>query len=154
MTETGGGGGVQVVRPGSGEGLDVFGAAMVVKSDGSGMPLFVGEHVVPPGYAVPPHLHEGEDEAFYVLAGELTLWCEAGETKAGPGAFARLPRGVRHGFRNDTGGEVRFLVISQPGVQAAEMFRHLDRAGRAAAPGGPAPDEIVAICGQYGVRMG
>ena len=29
------------------------------------MALFVGEHVVAPGYAVPPHLHEGEDEAFY-----------------------------------------------------------------------------------------
>jgi hypothetical protein len=33
------------------------------------------------------------------------------------------------------------------------MFRHFDRAGRAA-PGGLMPPEIGAICAQYGVNMG
>ena len=45
-------------------------------------------------------------------------------------------------------GEVRAAY-----AQAAEMFRHFDRAGRET--GRPlAPEEIVAIAGQYGVSFG
>ena len=136
-----------------GEVLDVFGAAMVVKADPAALGLFLGENVVPPGFLVPPHIHAGEDEVFHILEGELTLLGAAGERRVGPGATAHLPAGSRHGFRNDTAAPVRFLVVVHPGLQAAEMFRHLDRAGRAA-PDGLTPQEIAAICAQYGVSMG
>jgi len=143
---------VTVLGPEAGERLDVFGATMVVKSDGSRNGLYVAENPIPPGYLVPPHIHDEADEAFYILQGELTLISAAGESKAGPGSCVLLPRGEMHGFRNDTAGMVRFLVISLPGPQAAEMFRHLDRATRAAAGALP-PPEIGAITAQYGVRL-
>ena len=58
-----------------------------------------------------------------------------------------------HGFRNDADRTVRLVVAATPGVQAAEMFRHFDRAGRET--GRPlGPEEIVAIAGQYGVSFG
>lgn len=102
---------------------------------------------------VPPHIHADEDEVFFILEGELTLLDEAGERRIGRGATAQLPKGGLHGFRNDTAAPVRFMVALRPGLQGLEMFRHFDRAGRAA-PGGLTPPEIMAICAQYGVTMG
>ena len=143
---------VSVVRPEDSEVLDVFGGAMIVRSAGGADRPFVAEHAIPPGYMVPPHLHEGDDEYFFVLDGPLTIWSEGGEQELAPGAFVSLPRGVRHGFRNASETTVRFLIVAWPGIQSTELFRHFDRAGRAA-PGGLTPPEIVAICAQYGVRM-
>jgi quercetin dioxygenase-like cupin family protein len=137
----------------AGEVLDVFGASMVVKADPAELGFFLADHIVPPGYFVPPHIHAEEDEAFFILDGELTLLDAAGERRVGRGGTALLPRGAVHGFRNDTAAPVRFLVTLRPGLQGLEMFRHFSRAGRAV-PGGLTPPEIVAICAQYGVRMG
>lgn len=128
--------------------LHVLGAPMIVKRDDG---LFLAEHPIPPGYFVPPHRHADDEEMLYVMEGELTLLDEAGERRAGAGSALSFAPGTLHGFRNDTDGTVRLLVIAQPGVQAAEMFRHFDRAGRA----GPlAPADIAAIAGEYGVRFG
>ncbi len=140
--------GVSVLAREEGETLSVLGAPMVVKSDGASSGVFVGEHVIAPGYGVPMHVHERDDEMFYLLEGELTLQDEAGERRAGPGSFVALPKGVPHAFRNAGERDVRFLVITCPGIAAAEMFRHFDRAGS------PAPEEIGAISAQYGVFMG
>ena len=144
---------VTVQRAGTGEVLDVFGAPIILRSEPARDGIFIAEQPVPPGYMVPPHVHADDDEFFYLLEGRLTLLGPDGETQAGPGDLVTLPRGSRHGFRNDTDSVVRFLVICRPGVQAAGMFRHFDRAGRAE-PAGLAPHQIVAICAQYGVTMG
>ncbi|MBI0534625.1 cupin domain-containing protein [Roseomonas sp. KE2513] len=144
---------VGVQAPGEGEALDVFGAKMVVKAEPGSHGLFLGEHLTPPGFFVPPHVHGEDTEVFYILEGELTVFDGVAERRHGPGTTVTLPAGSRHAFRNDTAGLVRFLVMATPGVQSLEMFRHFDRAGRAA-PGGLTPPEIGAICGQYGVNMG
>ena len=128
--------------------LNVLGAPMIVKKEAG---LFVAEHPVPPGYFVPPHRHESDDELLYVMEGSLTLIGAAGESLAPAGTCARFAKGDLHGFRNDTPDTVKLLVLAQPGVQAAEMFRHFDRAAQA----GPlTPDDVVGIAGQYGVRFG
>ena len=57
-----------------------------------------------------------------------------------------------HGFRDDTGGTVRFLTVCESAQTTAEMFRHYDRAGRSTL-GGLKPEEIVAIAARYGVHM-
>jgi uncharacterized cupin superfamily protein len=135
------------------EQLDVLGAPMIVKADGGTVAAFVADHPIPPGYFVPPHRHDGDDEMLVVVEGELTLIGEAGESRIGEGAIATFMRGDLHGFRNDTNGTVRLLVVATPGLQAAEMFRHFDRATREA--GQPlAPPQIAAIAGEYGVRFG
>jgi len=142
---------IRLVAAGAGEVLDVLGAPMVVKADPATMGLLLVEHEVPPGYAVPPHVHDAEDEVFQVLAGTLTFVTDAGEARGGPGATMLLPAGIRHGFRNEGPEPAQCLVMVTPGVQAAALFRHLDRAGRA----GPlVPEQVGAICAQYGVRIG
>ncbi|MGE0418413.1 MAG: cupin domain-containing protein [Acetobacteraceae bacterium] len=143
---------VTVIPAAGGEHLDVFGGPMVVKSDGTRIGFYLAEMPVPPGYGVPPHVHEQDDEAFHILEGELTLVGDGGEMKAGPGANVLLPRGRMHGFRNDTNRTVRVLVVADRGQHVTEMFRHFDRAGRTAG-GRLQPTEIVEISRQYGVHM-
>lgn len=136
--------------PDAGEVLDVFGSPLFVLSDGSSLPFVVGVEDVPPGYGVPAHVHDADDEFFYILEGELTVAGPEGKSTAGAGACVRLPRNVAHGFRNASASPARMLVVLTPGVQALEMFRHFDRAGRAAPL---APEAVMAIAGQYGVRF-
>jgi uncharacterized cupin superfamily protein len=130
------------------ETLNVLGAPMIVKEEAG---LFVAEHPVPPGYFVPPHRHESDEELLYVMEGSLTLIGPAGERAAPAGTCARFAIGDLHGFRNDTADTVKLLVMARPGEQAAGMFRHLDRAAQA----GPlTPDDVTGIAAQYGVRFG
>lgn len=130
------------------ETLDVMGAEMIVRRDAG---MFIAEHPIPPGYFVPPHRHDHDEETLLVMEGELTLIGEGGETKVGPGTCRTFERGQLHGFRNDTDGTVKLLAIASPGVQLAEMFRHFDRAARKAPL---TPPEIMAIAAEYGVRFG
>src|SRR5437016_801581 len=53
----------------------------------------------PPGLATPMHIHEREDEAFYLAAGHATLFMDDKERPLLPGSFGFVPRGNRHGFR-------------------------------------------------------
>ncbi|TAJ85371.1 MAG: cupin domain-containing protein [Reyranella sp.] len=135
------------------ETLDVLGAPMIVKADGGTVAAFVADHPIPPGYFVPPHRHDADEEMLLVVEGELTLIGEMGERKVPAGASATFMRGDLHGFRNDTSMTVRLLVVATPGLQAAEMFRHFDRATREAGHS-LAPAEIVAIASEYGVQFG
>ena len=130
------------------ETLDVLGAPMIVK-EAEG--VFLAEHPIPPGYCVPPHRHDVDEEMLYVVEGTLTLLGPGGETVVGPGTGVTLPAGSVHGYRNDSGDTVRLLVIARPGLQAGEMFRHLDRASRR----GPiSPSRVGEITAAYGVRFG
>ncbi len=56
---------------------------------------FVMEADVPPGAGPPPHIQTREEEAFYVLAGELVFRAGGQRVVGGPGTFTsvaiRLP---------------------------------------------------------------
>ena len=66
------------------------------------------------GRELEAHVHHDEDDAFYILEGELTFEV-AGETvKAPAGTFVLVPPGVEHGFRNDGTDPVRILNIHAP----------------------------------------
>src|SRR6059036_3666843 len=57
------------------------------------------EQLIPPGFASPYHVHHAEDEAFWVLEGDLTFVCSGQKSKAGPGGYIFGPREIPHGFR-------------------------------------------------------
>jgi quercetin dioxygenase-like cupin family protein len=146
---------LKVVAPQAGVVLNVLGAEIAVKSSGDPEGFFCADHPVPPGYAVPLHVHEDEDEAFYLLEGELTLITRDGERKAGPGSYVHLPRGAPHGFVNASGAPARMLVIASPGGRLEGLFRGLDAAAsQAAALNVPlALEQVGGICATHGVRM-
>lgn len=62
----------------------------------------------------PAHRHEDEDDAFYILDGELTFGVEGEEVVAGPGTFVLVPPGVEHTFRNDGDELVRMVNVHAP----------------------------------------
>jgi quercetin dioxygenase-like cupin family protein len=81
------------------------------RETGGAYTLFEREEVR--GFATPLHVHRSEDEAFYVLAGEVLLAYGDEHWEAGPGAFVFLPRSVPHAFMvvSET---ARLLQLSNP----------------------------------------
>ena len=73
------------------------------------------EQVIPPGFASPFHVHHAEDEAFYVIEGELTFFCRGEKSKAGPGGYIFGPRSIPHGFRVEGTVPARILLLTTPG---------------------------------------
>jgi quercetin dioxygenase-like cupin family protein len=66
------------------------------------------------GRELESHVHDEEDDSFYILDGELTFLLGDEEVRAPAGTFVLIPPGVEHGFRNDTDEVVRILNIHAP----------------------------------------
>ena len=60
------------------------------------------------------HVHEDEDDSFYILDGELTFLLDEGEVPAPSGTFVLVPPGVKHTFRNALDRETLVLNIHTP----------------------------------------
>lgn len=70
---------------------------------------------VPPLADTPLHVHEREDELFYVLDGEHVFQIGDEEFRVGPGGFAFGPRGIPHSQRRVVPGAGRLLILATPG---------------------------------------
>ncbi len=70
---------------------------------------------VQPGREGPEaHVHDVEDDAFYMLEGELVFVAGGEEVVAPPGTFLLVPPGIRHTFANRTDEPARFLNLHAP----------------------------------------
>jgi quercetin dioxygenase-like cupin family protein len=71
--------------------------------------------MAPHRHGPPIHTHDEEDDAFFILEGELTFELPPhDDVIAGPGTFVLVPPHVVHTFRNDTDAVVRILNIHAP----------------------------------------
>lgn len=61
------------------------------------------------------HLHENNEDIFYVLEGTLTILVGKEWIDASRGAFIRIPENTLHDFVNHTGEPVGFLNFFIPG---------------------------------------
>jgi quercetin dioxygenase-like cupin family protein len=119
--------------PAEGPAYDFHGSQVVIKASGEDTlgQLSVMESSYPPGLSVHAHVHQGEDEMFYVLEGELAGFCGGDHWTAGAGSFVFVPRDQRHGFTVTSPGPARAIVITGP----AKLDRQIAaRAARAAGP--------------------
>ena len=66
------------------------------------------------GAGPPLHVHDREDECFYVLDGELSVRCGGEAFDAAAGSFVFLPRGRPHRFWAP-GRPARLLLLAVPG---------------------------------------
>jgi mannose-6-phosphate isomerase-like protein (cupin superfamily) len=73
------------------------------------------ESSIAPGFSPPLHVHQREDESFWVLAGQLTMRCGDREFSVGPGSFVFLPRGIPHTFVVEGETPARMLTLLTPG---------------------------------------
>jgi quercetin dioxygenase-like cupin family protein len=114
---------VSIVRAdGEGEQLRFWGGgiltmkATAAETDGAFM-LF--EDHMPQGKTTPLHVHVNEDEALYVLEGEILVHIDGESYRVGPRGLAVAPRGVPHAFLV-TSPAARVLCLQVPG--SAEAF--------------------------------
>jgi quercetin dioxygenase-like cupin family protein len=108
----------------------------------------VVEHPVLPGALVPPHIHHGEDELSYVIAG--TIGARVGDevVEATQGAYLLKPRGMPHTFWNATDQPARVLEFIWPG--GFERFFDELAVEFAAGAGVPDQDAVASLAQRYG----
>ena len=69
----------------------------------------------------PPHVHEREDEAMYVLKGRIVVHVGDDEFTLDEGGFVFMPRGVLHDW-DVVGATARVMILATP----AGLERFLD----------------------------
>ena len=114
---------VKVVQPGQGDSmpfLDGSVMSFLVRGEDTKQAISFWEFTLPGGAQGPPaHRHNGHDEVFYIVEGELMVHT-GGEPLAAPkGAMVIVPRGAEHTFWNAQ-DEVTRMV----GVFAPSRFEH------------------------------
>jgi quercetin dioxygenase-like cupin family protein len=87
-----------------------------------------------PGMSVPRHTHTREDEAYFVLIGELEVTVAEEVFILRPGDSLMAPRGIPHQLRNSGKVENHYLLIFSPA--GFEEFLRLTAV--------PAPDKAAA----------
>ena len=80
----------------------------------SGGTLSVFERDLAPGESVPAHAHATQEEALYVLAGELRARLGEHTYACAAGGFLLIPRGTRHAIANEGGAPARMLSVLSP----------------------------------------
>ena len=125
-------------------------ALVVTKADyaETGGAYYLMEHLFTAASNPPTHIHVDEEEAFYVIDGELEIEVDGVTTVARPGSFVLAPSGLPHAFRvmSDT---ARVLSISSaPSGNTNGGFPHFLRevgepAKALALPVPQAPDPAV-----------
>ncbi len=116
------------------------------------------ESLSPKGTEPPRHVHGREDEAFYLLEGEITFYIGEETYEATPGTFVLAPRGVPHSYTFET-EEIRMLVLVAPGgceeflrpPQSSEPARAMEVPPPAEGP--PDVPAIVAALEHHGVEV-
>ena len=104
------------VGSGDGEARWWLGALAVIKATAAdtGGNLTVVDVTDPPGVEAPLHVHHKEDEAFWVLEGDVTVEVGGRTIEASAGDFVFAPRDIPHRYTVGDAGS-RMLFILTPG---------------------------------------
>jgi quercetin dioxygenase-like cupin family protein len=141
----------RVVTPTEGKLMNILGHTAMVKlgrAETNG-DYYVFEVVSPPGFGIPPHIHQHEDEVIYVVEGEYAIVLGGEVFTATTGAILHFPRGTPHGFQNVGATPGKTLWHVTPGANFEPFFDELG-----ALPAGP-PDlaYVAALFGRYGMEI-
>jgi mannose-6-phosphate isomerase-like protein (cupin superfamily) len=127
---------------------------IVIAGEQTGGAYAVVEDRSSAGFGPPPHVHEREDEAFYVIEGEYAFGSEDGEVRTGPGTFVHAPKGHLHWWRNVGEGGGRHLEIFVP-AGLEKMFEEIGVpvVDVEATPPPADPGQLLAIAPRYGLEF-
>jgi len=115
-----------VIRPGKGERSGGGPIQIRIIEDGSHTDARLGlvEATVPPGPALPTHVHRAHDEVFIVTAGALRFRSGEESVDVEAGSVVVIPPGVPHTFSNPFDVPAVFLNTFTPG-HYVQYFRDL-----------------------------
>ena len=101
----------KIVGANEGTVWNVLGTDMLckVRSEETGGAYAILENIVAPQDGPPPHIHNHEDEVFYVVEGEFEILIGEKTIVAKKGDLAIVPRGTVHAFRNIGSGRGRLI---------------------------------------------
>jgi quercetin dioxygenase-like cupin family protein len=115
------------------------------------------EHLVTAASNPPMHVQLDEDEAFYILDGEVEFEVDGDVVRATPGTFAFVARGSAHLFRvlTDT---ARMLVIcsGKPVDNLEDFFLGMGEPATARVlpePGAPDLERLMALTARTGIEL-
>lgn len=83
----------------------------------------LAEGLVPRAAEPPPHTHTREDEAFYILEGEMSVRVGGQTIEARAGDYVYLPQGIEHSFEIRTPTVRGLFLITPAGLE--EAFKRL-----------------------------
>lgn len=115
------------------------------------------EAIVPPGGGPPPHVHSREEEGFYILEGEITIFIGEHRIVARAGMFANMPVGTPHCFKNESGKPAKLLIsIAPAGLE--HMFFEVGMPVAQGATTAPPPtkaeiEKMLEIAPRYGIEI-
>ena len=141
-----------------GDAYDFLGALSLEKAGGAATnnAFAVLEQRLPAGFSPPPHVHHNEDEAFYLLSGQILAQVGDQQVEASAGAFLWLPRDVQHGFTVSNDGPCSMLVIASPsGFDrfVAEVGSPTTTTDRLPEPSEPDVPRLIEIAGLFGIEF-
>ncbi len=82
-------------------------------------------HLFPGGRMPVPHHHRDWEETIYGLKGSTTWTVDGRTVEVGPGDSLHIPRGIVHGFINDTAAPTTCLCVLTPGLLGPAYFRDM-----------------------------
>lgn len=106
---------------------------------------FAFEALSPPGTFVPPHIHPTQDEYILMLEGTWKLVLDGHEHWAKPGDLVRMPRGIMHGYFNESGEPARAFFWVSPARRLHDLFRAIHDV--------PDPAEVVRLSALHEVEF-
>ena len=142
-----------------GEATWFFNALMttVAGTEETGGAYSLTEHLVTAASNPPMHVQVDEDEAFYILDGEVEFEVDGQVALATPGTFAFVARGAAHTFRvlTDT---ARMLVIcsGKPTDNLEDFFLGMGTPAterRLPEPGAPDESRLMELCARTGINL-
>lgn len=116
------------------------------------------EALIPPeDQGPPPHTHTKEDESFFVIQGDFTVFIGEQEFRVQAGDFIHCPRNVRHTFRNNSKIQGKLIVILNP----SGFERFFEEVGEAVEPGTQPPvqqsdghiENVINTAPKYGLKL-
>ena len=151
----------QLIQAGPGEGPafsavgDVY--RFLATGEQTGGAYVLSEARVLPGGGPPPHIHHREDEAFFVLEGEIAFTLEGKKVVARAGSFIQGPRGIPHAFKNESNAPARMLIlVTPPGFEKfmAEFAHPVPSFDSPPVPVTPADiQKLLAVAPHYGIEI-
>ena len=143
-----------VLGPGEGKTVSLLGGKYTYKAVGRDTDGHYGlvEFTAPAGSpGPPPHIHEREEEALYVVEGELKVQIAERTLQARAGTFVLVPRGTVHTFSNPASRPAKALVIVSPAGFEEAFEEMAEAAPRADEP--PNMDKLLAIAKKYNLKI-
>ena len=125
-------------------------------SESTGGSFSLVHHTAPPGHATPYHVHQIEDEAFYVLGGEFTFICDGKKSVVGAGGYIFLPRGIPHGIRCTGSAPSTYLLLAMPGTGFVGMMTEMAVPAKERIlppPAAPDLEKLTALCAKYKIDI-